>query len=205
MSNPVSAECHIRGRRKACLPDSREVLLGVAKDIFFRKGLQGTTIRDITQVASFSSTMIYYHFGGKEGIACTLAQQAAIDLLCELAVFQSKCSEHAQNNVSMQGVSSLLYAHLGYESILGRFTRDPAIRRFPKLREAIEQTCEEIHDRLLSCMEAEQAAGSLRSDLDLEIIASRLLSQAVACRFPPQGGGIRQHRRSAAPGGGFLA
>lgn len=47
---------------------AREQLLSAAKTLFARKGLTGTSIRDIAQAAKMNSSMISYYFEGKEGL-----------------------------------------------------------------------------------------------------------------------------------------
>lgn len=43
-------------------------LLQAAKHLFARKGLNGTSIRDIAQEAGVNSSLISYYFQGKEGL-----------------------------------------------------------------------------------------------------------------------------------------
>ena len=46
----------------------REALLGAARKMFARKGLNGTSIRDIANEAQVNSSMISYYFDGKENL-----------------------------------------------------------------------------------------------------------------------------------------
>jgi AcrR family transcriptional regulator len=47
---------------------ARDVLLQAAKHMFARKGLSGTTIRDIADEAGMNSAQISYYFASKEGL-----------------------------------------------------------------------------------------------------------------------------------------
>jgi AcrR family transcriptional regulator len=47
---------------------ARETLLQAAKKLFARKGLGGTSIRDIAQQAGVNSSLISYYFDGKDGL-----------------------------------------------------------------------------------------------------------------------------------------
>lgn len=47
---------------------ARETLLRAAKHLFARKGLSGTSIRDIAGEAKLNSSLISYYFNGKEGL-----------------------------------------------------------------------------------------------------------------------------------------
>ena len=48
--------------------DVRRALLNAAKKLFAKKGLGGTSIRDIATEANVNSSMISYYFSGKEGL-----------------------------------------------------------------------------------------------------------------------------------------
>ena len=57
------------GRRpKSALPslDSRAAILAAALHVFARKGVDGTTMREVAKSAKVNNAMIYYHFGDKE-------------------------------------------------------------------------------------------------------------------------------------------
>ena len=56
---------------------TKEELLRAAKHLFARKGLSGTTIRDIAQEAGTNSSQISYYFEGKEGLYTACLQDIA--------------------------------------------------------------------------------------------------------------------------------
>lgn len=59
--------------------DSRNKLIEVATRLFAERGLHGVSIRELSQSADTSISMISYHFGGKEGLyASVLTEQFAI-------------------------------------------------------------------------------------------------------------------------------
>lgn len=47
---------------------ARKQLLAAARSLFAKKGLSGTSIRDIAQLAKINSSMISYYFESKEGL-----------------------------------------------------------------------------------------------------------------------------------------
>lgn len=47
---------------------ARESLINTAKHLFARKGLSGTSIRDIANKANLNSSLISYYFNGKDGL-----------------------------------------------------------------------------------------------------------------------------------------
>lgn len=48
--------------------DKREHILSVAEELFAEKGFDGTSVRDIAQLASVNLAMISYYFGSKENL-----------------------------------------------------------------------------------------------------------------------------------------
>lgn len=58
--------------------DCRGTLLEVATRLFAERGLYGVSIRELSQAANVSISMVSYHFGGKEGLyAAVLTEQFA--------------------------------------------------------------------------------------------------------------------------------
>jgi TetR/AcrR family transcriptional regulator len=67
--------------------DSRNKLIEVATRLFAERGLHGVSIRELSQAADTSISMISYHFGGKEGLyASVLTEQfASFEEIAEIA------------------------------------------------------------------------------------------------------------------------
>ncbi|HJV34409.1 TetR/AcrR family transcriptional regulator [Geomonas sp.] len=55
--------------------DSRTKLLEVGTKLFSERGLNGVSIRELSQAASTSISMISYHFGSKEGLYSEVLKQ----------------------------------------------------------------------------------------------------------------------------------
>jgi TetR/AcrR family transcriptional regulator len=55
--------------------DSRSKLMDVGTQLFAEKGLNGVSVRELTQAADTSISMISYHFGSKEGLYAAVLQQ----------------------------------------------------------------------------------------------------------------------------------
>lgn len=56
---------------------ARAQLLGAARRLFARKGLTGTSIRDIAQAAKLNSSLISYYFQSKEGLYTACVEEIA--------------------------------------------------------------------------------------------------------------------------------
>ena len=55
--------------------DSRSKLMDVGTQLFAEKGLHGVGVRELTQAADTSISMISYHFGSKEGLYSAVLQR----------------------------------------------------------------------------------------------------------------------------------
>jgi len=55
--------------------DNRTRLMDVGTQLFAEKGLHGVSVRELTQAAETSISMISYHFGSKEGLYSAVLQQ----------------------------------------------------------------------------------------------------------------------------------
>lgn len=49
-------------------PDKKEIILDAAEQLFAQKGYEGSSVRDICQLASVNLAMVSYYFGNKEGL-----------------------------------------------------------------------------------------------------------------------------------------
>jgi TetR/AcrR family transcriptional regulator len=67
---------------KPSLTDSpvRERLLGVATELFARKGYAATSTREIVAAAGVTKPVLYYYFQNKEGIYLELMKRASLQL-----------------------------------------------------------------------------------------------------------------------------
>ncbi|WP_246227305.1 TetR/AcrR family transcriptional regulator [Propioniciclava coleopterorum] len=57
-----------RGRVRMTRQQRREQLVGVARELFAERGLDGTSVEEIAAHAEVSKPVVYEHFGGKEGL-----------------------------------------------------------------------------------------------------------------------------------------
>jgi AcrR family transcriptional regulator len=67
--------------RKSADSSARAALLRAARGLFARRGLSGTSIRDIAQAAKLNSSLISYYFAGKEGLYRACIEEIARDSL----------------------------------------------------------------------------------------------------------------------------
>jgi transcriptional regulator, TetR family len=67
-------------------PDCRNRLVEVGTRLFAEHGLHGVSVRELSQAAGASISMVSYYFGGKEGLYAAVLQEqfACFDQIEEL-------------------------------------------------------------------------------------------------------------------------
>lgn len=65
----------------ASVPDRREIILDKAAELFARKGIAATTVRDIGEAAGILSGSIYHHFDSKDTIIDAIVSSYFDDLV----------------------------------------------------------------------------------------------------------------------------
>jgi len=85
----VADDAAAGGRR----PGKRERLVAAAGELFYRQGVERTTLADIAQAAGVPLGTVYYHFKAKDEIVATVIESRARDLQAALEVVDH--SQHA--------------------------------------------------------------------------------------------------------------
>jgi AcrR family transcriptional regulator len=90
----MKARPALKQSKKNGEPSARLQLLHAARGLFARRGLSGTSIRDIAQAAKLNSSLISYYFESKEGLyrAC-IEEIAANSLQMAQKVLQPPANE----------------------------------------------------------------------------------------------------------------
>ncbi len=73
--------------------DTRSDLLHAATNLFYLKGYQETTIREIGQKANISNSIIYHYFKNKEEMLFEIIQVASQDLVNALVEIQQRVKD----------------------------------------------------------------------------------------------------------------
>lgn len=173
MAAPTCRKIHPQGRRRLALPGCEGLLLDAAADVFLRRGLHGGTVREIAKRAGLSATMIYYHFGAKEGLACELVRRSQRGLLCDLEAFSRARRPEPLSGEDRDDLAALLGRHLGEGHILGCLLRDPSVQRYPAVVEALDGLRRHVEDGLPG-----------RAGLDLQDLCRWVPSRDAVSRIP---------------------
>src|ERR1041385_2769739 len=72
---------------------SREKILDVSLELFYRNGYQATSVDDIIALAKVSKSNFYYHFKSKEDLGLLVLNQRREDLMRSLDCMLGDCDE----------------------------------------------------------------------------------------------------------------
>ena len=72
---------------------SREKILGVSLDLFYRNGYQATSVDEIIALAKVSKSNFYYHFKSKEDLGLEVLNQRRASLMQSLDCMLGDCDE----------------------------------------------------------------------------------------------------------------
>lgn len=97
--------------------DSRNKLIEVATRLFAERGLHGVSIRELSQEAETSISMISYYFGGKEGLYSSVLQE-------QFACFEEISEIRKEGSEPLQVIESYL------RWTIGRHRNNPHLLRF---------------------------------------------------------------------------
>ena len=184
MEAGIANKTSLRGRRKPTSPLCEDVLLNAARKEFLRKGMRDATLREIAKSAGLSATMVYYHFGSKEGLVCELLRRADRRLLHDVETF---CRTHKNGPISnevLRDLAALFMRHLSEPCVLGWLIRDPGIRRYARIMEGLDELRGKVQECLAAFLGRESGAKRSRSGADLKELCRWAMSHAVAWPLP---------------------
>lgn len=153
---------------------ARGQLLAAARVLFARRGLNGTTIRDIADEAKINSSMISYYFEGKEGLykACIeeIAQNSLMMAQRVLTTAENETEFRVRLQMFLDGIFALFLEDRDTGLIL--------MREFDRLHSPAEDIFREsflkILNMLVDFFKLGQKTGVVAADRDPETLASLL-------------------------------
>jgi AcrR family transcriptional regulator len=82
ISSPAPVDPARQGRDRPDVPhrDARTVLLDTAERHLAERGLHGTSLRQLCEVASYNRSAVWYHFGTREGLVEALVNRRRTDI-----------------------------------------------------------------------------------------------------------------------------
>lgn len=149
-------------------PDRRAIILDKAAELFARKGISATTVREIGDAAGILSGSIYHHFDSKDTIIDAIVSSYFDDVLSGYAeVLRSggDATEQLRGLIRTSLHSAETHPHASeiYQRDRNHLRDTP---RFAYVREAVA----EMRRTWLTVIEAGVAEGAFRSDVRPKIV-----------------------------------
>ena len=157
-------------------PDRREEILASAAELFARKGIKATTVREIGDAVGVQSGSLYYHFDSKD----TMAREILIDFLTVIqdryakALAQTRDGAGALREVilaSLRLTREKPHATTIYQNELAYLREDPRFSEVLAASAGVRQTWLDVIERGV-------AEGAFREDISPKIF-HRLVRDAV--------------------------
>lgn len=140
----------------------RAQILDGARAAFARHGYEGATVRLLEEEIGLSRGAIFHHFADKDALFLELAAQDAADMAQTVA-------RDGLVAVMRDLIASPDPGWLGTQLEVGRRSRtDPAFRK------ALATTSAQLREATRDRLSRQRAAGVLRTDVDIEVLAGYL-------------------------------
>jgi AcrR family transcriptional regulator len=162
---------------------AKDRIVEAAAELFVARGFAGTTVADVQTAAGLTagSGALYKHFSSKEELFAVCVERAIADNT--LHITRSEDLVERDLRVTLRAMASAGLARLR--------TQRPLIRmlfhdgdRFPQLRDRFrDEGVQPMYAAFASWIKAEQAQGTIRSDVDARAAAATLIGSVVAYEF----------------------
>ncbi len=161
---------------RAYADPTRKKILCAARKCFVKQGFAGTSISTIAKTAGINQSLIYHHFENKSD----LWKQVKSDTFQRYA------------DTTGHGLDEVITAKTFLEFIdafvrlrFDFYEKNPAIRRmFDWQRMESDDTLRAVHssniDKILKCLEAFQATGEIRQDIEPRLMLVFILHSSIS-------------------------
>lgn len=156
--------------------DRRELILSTAAELFARRGLRATTVRQLADAVGLFSGSLYYYFPSKDAIVVELLTRYLDAIRSRYAVVLAADKSHAEILHDLVVTSLDVAEKYPHEQAIyqneGQFMED-----MPGF-EQIQAAAADVQQTWLRVIEAGVAAGSFRADIPPRVFY-RLIRDAV--------------------------
>ena len=156
------------GTGVATAPDRRTIILDKAAELFARKGISATTVREIGDAAGILSGSIYHHFDSKDTIVDAIVSSYFDDMLAgydEVLGSDADATERLRGLIrtSLHCAEAHPHASELYQRDRNHLREDP---RFAYVRDAVAS----MRRTWLTVIEAGVAEGAFRGDIRPKVL-----------------------------------
>jgi AcrR family transcriptional regulator len=142
----------------------RETIVALAAELFAKKGVASTTVRDIGEAAGILSGSLYYHFPSKEAIV----EEIILAYLRELIDrYRAVLEEHTDARARLEGLIRTSFQAIDeHQHACEIFQNDyKYLRSLPQLAE-LDALNEDVQKIWISTIDQGVREGSFRSDIE---------------------------------------
>lgn len=161
--------------------ERRSTFVQVAIALFFRNGVESTTMQQIAKEAGVSYGLFYHYFRSKDDLLTE-----AVDQLSRMRVIEELLADHGQPVEEHLCRLSEVYLDLMEEQreIVWLFLSES--RKRPALAQRLQSLGKETRGYLCNYLAARQRVGEVREDLDLEVVARLVYSHLFLRHLWPE-------------------
>ena len=152
----------------------RAEILEAATKCFMEKGFHNTIMQDIYDAANLSPGAVYNYFSSKEDIVVAVVKEFTDWSVSSLASVISDNPDESIINIIRFWLSSIKQNDLG-KSISTQLDFYSEATRNNDIREAVLQSQDATHEKLIECIEHHQRAGVFNAKLDPLSIARAIM------------------------------
>jgi AcrR family transcriptional regulator len=160
-------------RREQMKQNTRQRVMDAARELFAEKGYASATIRDIATKAEVSTGSVFTTFESKEHILSTIVMESQEELVLEIAKAREEAKGDARTRLKSAIAAAYAYEFkrllLVVEQIGASWTWSVAFEN--SNRKSMVKPFSFMRELLLEARDE----GSLRSDVDLELLGDILL------------------------------
>ena len=161
------------------LTSSRDQILDAAEDLFARKGLDGTTVKDIGVAAGQNPALLYYYFGNKEELYRTVLHRVVSAMVARAGAALGTGSSPSPPDAIRALITAqveFLITHPRAPKLLVREMIDHDARRAEAM---LLETAAGLFQRLCRVIEQGQREGLFRPGLEPRFAAVSTVAQGM--------------------------
>jgi len=159
--------------------NTKDLLLKSARKLFAIKGLEGTTVKDIAEDAGVNSSLVSYHFNGKEGLfeACIRSMgQTSLQMAKRVL---TPAESKPELKLKLEIFVTEILTHHAENSDVTRIIHREMENNTPFMEEIFKSTFLEIFLTVQTFLIDAQKTGLIRSDLNPLVVSSILIGSIV--------------------------
>ena len=156
-------------------PTTQESILQAATSLFSEKGINGTTTREIAELAGVNIAALHYHWGGKEDLLKAVYQKVIEELMVRVSkIFENPASQLRENlEIHLGAFHDFFIENPGYARILlyGDLEKPPFIAELreqfilPIIQKVSEQMKALTHEKKIRKIDPEAVLLSMYGSL----------------------------------------